>query len=380
MKPSPLNLHRFFGDLTPIVPYAPLFFVQRGLSLAQVSFLFLVWSVSVAIFELPTGILADYVPRRTSLIISKLAKLSCFIIWLFSPTFYGFLIGFIFWGLGSAIDSGAFQAYVYENSESFPTIYGSAIGWGFFGLFFSGLVGSLFFKQGFHMLTLLSIASLTLSAFFVLLIPEKKLSVESNAISWKFPPLRPFLTNRNLVILLLIGIVAGGIKGSLEEYNSLLLQAKNIPLVAVGFILASLELWKSAGSWLAGKIAVSDIGQMGFLLAIGLMLMGIGIFPGIVALVFFALLTLSDAVLWVHNDHSIQSHAIRSNRATLASVKNLGTQFISILIFGGIALLGDGFSIETIYFWGGVVLFVMGIGFLVNFFLKPHASRPSFFT
>jgi|SRR3989344_1013543 len=110
-----INTSRFFGDFTPIVPYMALFFIQHNISVSQISLLFLLWALSILVFEIPTGMLADKVNRKTILIASRVLKLCCFAVWLAWPSFAGFAVGFILWGIATALDSGAFQAFLYDH-------------------------------------------------------------------------------------------------------------------------------------------------------------------------------------------------------------------------------------------------------------------------
>lgn len=87
-----------------------LLFADRGLSGAQVSSLFIIWSLTSFLFEVPSGAWADTVDRRLLLVISAGSYAVAFSAWMLVPTYLGFATGFVLWGLSSAIMSGTFEA------------------------------------------------------------------------------------------------------------------------------------------------------------------------------------------------------------------------------------------------------------------------------
>jgi len=76
--------------------------------------------VSVFLFEVPTGIVADMVSRRLSIIIGYLLMGSGFLIEGFFPSFAPILLAQIFWGLGYTFTSGATQAWITDEIGEQP--------------------------------------------------------------------------------------------------------------------------------------------------------------------------------------------------------------------------------------------------------------------
>ncbi len=90
-------------------------FVDAGLSPAEISALFIVWSVTSSLLEIPSGLWADTVSRRLLLMIGPALAALGFALWTFKPCFAAFAAGFVFWGAGSALRSGTLQAVVYTE-------------------------------------------------------------------------------------------------------------------------------------------------------------------------------------------------------------------------------------------------------------------------
>jgi len=102
-------------EFMPIFPVYALLFDENGLSTAEISSLFVLWSVVTFLFEVPSGAWADTVSRRLLLCLSSVAYGAAFSSWLLCPTAAGFAAGFALWGLSSALSSGTFQALAYDE-------------------------------------------------------------------------------------------------------------------------------------------------------------------------------------------------------------------------------------------------------------------------
>ncbi len=108
----------FIGEFVLVYPlYSIMFSDRSGISAAGVGFLLAATQIAQIVSEIPTGVLADKFSKKYSIIAGKGLKAACFAIWLVSPSFTGYLIGFLVWGVGEAFTSGATQAYLYELSE-----------------------------------------------------------------------------------------------------------------------------------------------------------------------------------------------------------------------------------------------------------------------
>jgi MFS family permease len=85
------------------------------LSGAQISSLFVLWSVTGFVLEIPSGVWADRFSRRRLLMLGPALSGAGFALWTFSPSYAAFAAGFVLWGAGSALRSGTLEALVYEE-------------------------------------------------------------------------------------------------------------------------------------------------------------------------------------------------------------------------------------------------------------------------
>ena len=102
-------------------PVFTLLFLDFGLSLSQFAILNSVWALTIVVFEIPLGGLADTIGRRKIVILSAILLNIELLVWLFAPIHGGdtlfmfFLVNRIISGLCEAASSGADEALVYNS-------------------------------------------------------------------------------------------------------------------------------------------------------------------------------------------------------------------------------------------------------------------------
>jgi MFS family permease len=102
-------------ELIPVFPVYALLFADAGLSTGEVSTLFVIWSATHVVLEVPSGAWADTVSRRSLLVLAAAIYGCCFALWTTVPTYAAFAGGFVLWGLSSSLVSGTYEAYVYDH-------------------------------------------------------------------------------------------------------------------------------------------------------------------------------------------------------------------------------------------------------------------------
>ncbi|MFD0774371.1 MFS transporter, partial [Streptomonospora algeriensis] len=107
--------YAFLEDLVLLYPVYALLFADTGLDPAQISSLFVLWSVTAIVLEVPSGVLADLCSRRLLVALAPLFSGAGFALWTLTPGYAAFAAGFVVWGTGSAMRSGALEALVYSE-------------------------------------------------------------------------------------------------------------------------------------------------------------------------------------------------------------------------------------------------------------------------
>jgi len=97
------------------MPIVALFYNDNGLDSFDIYLLQGVYSFSVALFEVPSGYMADIIGRRTSLVIGSFLGTIGFAVLAASSTFSGFLTAEIILGLGGSFISGSDSALLFDS-------------------------------------------------------------------------------------------------------------------------------------------------------------------------------------------------------------------------------------------------------------------------
>ncbi len=121
-NPTILKLWSFFGGLAFYTPIIVLYFLDAEVSLAAIVFAQAVYSISIILAEVPTGVLADTIGHKKSVIIGSIVEALGFVAFLLMPDTTGLMLGYALLGLGDAFQSGSSEALLYEGAKQSGTI------------------------------------------------------------------------------------------------------------------------------------------------------------------------------------------------------------------------------------------------------------------
>ncbi|MFD3510411.1 MFS transporter [Nocardia sp. NPDC058666] len=176
-------------DLLPIYALYGVLFADHGLSTAQISLLLAIWSVTAFVLEVPSGAWADTVSRRRLLILSCVLQASCFAIWMVAPSFLGFAVGFMIWGVAGSLESGTFEALIYDDlvARDKPSAYASIMGWARGAQEFTVLIAilsaaPLFALGGYALVGWVSVGIGVLHTLTALALPSAPVAISATAV------------------------------------------------------------------------------------------------------------------------------------------------------------------------------------------------------
>src|SRR4051812_14574234 len=131
--------------MVPLYSVYALLFGAHGVSAGRISTLFIIWSLTSFVFEIPSGAWADTIDRRHLLVLSALIYAGGFSSWMLLQTYAGFALGFVLWGLSSAIMSGTFESLVFDEltERGIEAEYPRLIGWAHSTAMLANLVASV---------------------------------------------------------------------------------------------------------------------------------------------------------------------------------------------------------------------------------------------
>ena len=139
------------------MPIIVLFFQEHGLSLSEVMILQAIYSIAVALFEIPSGYIADVFGRKKTIILSTIFCFVGYLIFSSYSNFYLFAIAEIFVGIGGSLMSGADSALIYDTlleskrEESYTKIEGKNYAIGNFSESIAGVFGGFLAVSSIYM-------------------------------------------------------------------------------------------------------------------------------------------------------------------------------------------------------------------------------------
>ncbi|MBK3645879.1 MFS transporter [Streptomyces sp. MBT33] len=342
--------YSFLDEFVLLYPVYTLLFSDTGLSVWQISSLFVLWSVTGVVLEVPSGAWADAVSRRMLLWLGPLLTAAGFALWVLVPSYWAFAVGFVLWGARGAFVSGALEALVYEELERlgaadrYARFMGRSRAVGLVAVMAAmGLAGPVLAWGGYPAVGAASVLVCVASAVTAGAFPEQRPTAAHDdgseaATLWAgLAEARREPTVRG-AILLVPAVTA--VWGALDEYTPLLVRETGVPDARVPYLLLLIWAGATAGSLLAGRFERLGTGGLAWLLGVAAVALAVGaaartpLALGLVAVAFggFQLAT-------VLADVRLQQRIDDTGRATLTSVAGLGTELVTVAVYAGYAAI-----------------------------------------
>ncbi|GGZ08759.1 MFS transporter [Streptomyces poonensis] len=339
--------YAFLDDLVLLYPVYALLFADTGLSVGQISSLFVLWSLTGVLLEVPSGVWADTVSRRLLLWIGPLLGAVGFGLWVLFPSYWAFAAGFVLWGVRGALGTGALEALVHEELDRlgaagrYARVMGRAQAAGLLGVMGAmGLAGPVLALGGYGAVGLASVLACLLTAALAARLPEHRDGEKNRGAGdgWA-ATLRAGLAeargNRSVRGALLLVPAVAAVWGALDEYTPLLVRDTGVADTTVPWLLLLVWAGATAGGLLAGAGERLDGTGLAALLAGSAVALAAGAAAGTpVGITLVALAFGGFQLAHVLADARLQRRIEGSGRATLTSVAGVGTELTTICVYG----------------------------------------------
>ena len=107
------NLGQFF-----MAPVYPLFLLSRGLDLLQINLILGIYLITIFVFEVPTGALADVAGRRASFVLGCATRTAAFILYAGAQGFAECATYEFIDAVGTTFVSGALEAWAVDGVQA----------------------------------------------------------------------------------------------------------------------------------------------------------------------------------------------------------------------------------------------------------------------
>ncbi len=380
-------------DLMPLYAVYALLFRDHGLSPAGIGSLLVAWSVTEFFLEVPSGAWADAVDRRLLLVGSGLVYAAAFTSWMVWPTYLGFLLGFMLWGLSGAMQSGTFEAYLYDElaQAGRPGDYASVKGLaqavaGLCELAAMAAAAWLMAVGGFELVGWVSVGIALVHAASAYALPSARAVEEADELpdGGSLPEryLRMLRAGVHEVarvrVLRRTVFVSSAMFGLLayDEYFTLVGAEQGLTPEQVPWLAALMVVGYSVGVLTAGRTARWSSARVGLLYGAGALVLSVGVlvggWGGYVALgAGYGLLSNGYLVGEARLQEAIEGEA----RATVTSVWGLGTEVFAIASFAAVGLGSEVWSLAAVVAASGVPLLLTAV--VATRWLPAPAADPA---
>lgn len=330
--------------------------------------LFGVWSAVAVVAEVPTGALADRFSRRACLSAAGFLQATAYACWVLAPGFPGFAAGFVLWGVGGTLTSGAMEALLYDamaavgEEDGFTAALGRISAAGLVaGIPAAAAAMILLPLGGYAAVGWVSVAVCLAGAGLAARLPEPPRTgdededEEEGYLDTLRAGLREVRDSRPVRRAVLALALVSGLD-AVEEYFALLTSAWGIPPGATPAALLAVSLAGAAGAWWSQRLGPGRT-TTALLLAVAAGLLAatavIGRPAGLLALVaYYAVYRLVLVVVSAR----LQREITGASRATVTSAAALAEEIPVYAVylawtFGGVLLTSALVAAVSLVLW-----------------------------
>ncbi|MBU1201267.1 MAG: MFS transporter [Nanoarchaeota archaeon] len=365
------------------LPFIVYYFLELGFSLGQIAILQSFMAITLFIFEIPSGYIADKFGRKNSLIVSVILQVVSLIILYSATSFFMLIVAHIVLGLAISFLSGADSAFLYDTllvlkqEHNYKKIEGRASFYGEIAVITSALLGSLIIAFGIKYTILISLIGHVLLLFvaFSFKEPLKHEPIEKVPLKKEFVNLfsimKRSLHNKKLLGIFIYSFVVLGISSTIFLFYQPYFKATNLPLYLYGVVFAIFSLFTALAA-LKVQDVEKKLGIFGSLLIMPVFLVISLIGASFVfvwyGFIFFFFRELVRGFVFPVLDDYVNKLTISNERATVLSVGSMFSRLGLVVISTTFGFLSDSHGIKTMLFVTGFVL--LGFTLIIPIFIK----------
>lgn len=363
------------------IPVLALFYIASQVTIEQFAIIMAAFSFTTLVLEIPTGVLADLLGKRRTLLISRFMYIIEIYLVAFHNGFWIFLIAKVISGIGVSMASGTNSAVLYDTlkrlkrENEFKKVSGTLN-------FISNLSMAVVFIIGAYLFTispkLPAIVSLPLiSLGFILTLFLAEPYSPSHALtmrnSWRHMKegLVIFKSNKYLMYLAFFSLPIGAAISIILSSSSLYFVKVLVPVSLIG-VLAFFSGLSSAFASKKAHAIERSLGEKRSLLLIqitivaAIMLMSFAM--PYIGVAFYFLIPLAQGFYEVILGDYANHHSRTSHRATLLSIVNMFDNIGITILFPAIGYLIKERSLQVSFF--ALACFIVVYLFMLFLFAK----------
>tara|TARA_B100001142_G_scaffold330178_1_gene396796 strand:+ start:6 stop:1175 length:1170 start_codon:yes stop_codon:yes gene_type:complete len=345
------------------MPIIILFFQENGFSLTQIMTLQAIYSFSVAIFEIPSGYIADIFGRKKTIVASTILSFIGYLVLSLCSGFFAFSLAQILIGLSGSLMSGSNSALLYDtllqtdNKELYTKVEGKNYAIGNFSEASAGILGGFLAATSIFLPIYVQTSILFLSIPISLTLIEptvyKKNKIDrsiSNIISIvQFA----IIDNVRLRWLIIYSSIMGVASLSMAWFAQPFFKEIQIPIIYFGILWAGLNFSSGITSFNSYKIekrykihkiltVITIFMTMSFIL--------LGINFNLLGLIFILLIYLLRGIITPIIRNAINEITTSEKRATVLSVRSFILRISFAICAPILGYITDNYSLTIAFY------------------------------
>lgn len=358
-----------------IMPTIVLFFQENGLSMKEILILQSVFSLSIIIFEIPSGYFSDVIGRKITIVIASILGFAGLLAYSFAYGFTEFLIAEIILGFSSSFLSGTDSAMLYDSlaqmkqEENYKQTEGRLMSIGNFSESIASLLAGFVATISLRAPFFIEAALVFITIFIALSLVEPKRrryqSPEGN-IKGIMKIVKHSLHHHSEIKWLIIysGFVSASTLTAvffIQPYFQLI----NLPLIFFGIVWAGFNLSVGIFSLLAYKYELKLGRKYALISLIFFPLIAyllLSLTQSLWSIVFIFLFYFTRGISYPILKDYVNRLVSSDMRATVLSIKNLVGRGIFAVVGPLIGWLTDVYSLQLALASSGIIFFIFATG------------------
>jgi MFS family permease len=381
IKSKNISLMYFMEIISGMVfflPFIALYLEQDLFNITNVAIIFGIEAIAFALFEIPTGAIADLFGRKRTIIFAHIVVIFAMIFLYLGGSMIMFITFAILNSLARSLYSGTDSALIYDTlkEEGKENYYKKIIGtysaiWPL-GAILGSIIGGYIAQISLPLTALLTIIPFSIALILTFFLKEPSYEKEDhrNVIKHMIESLKIVVGNKQLIILMLGGFILMAFSENLHRLGSLFFEFKEIPLAYFGYITALIFAGSSLGHYMShyvsekignkNTILISVVGSSVLIVLATFTFKYTSILLFIIPSLFFGL---KNPVI----SHLLNLETDSKKRATIISTSSFMGMLGMAIFAPFIGYLAELYTINTAFKIGGILMFIVPIIFL---FLK----------
>ena len=359
------------------MPIIILFFKENGLSLTEIMALQGAYSLTVALFEVPSGYLADLFGRKACIVFSTIFSFVGFLFFCFFSGFYYFLVAQILVGFAGSLISGSDSALIYDtllqtnNKDDYAKIEGRNYAIGNFSEATAGIFGGFLAVSSIYLPVYVQTAFIFLSIpiAFTLVEPEiKNITSSKNSLQSIFILVKSTLLESSKLRWLIVYSSAMGVATlSMAWFSQPFFIAIDLPLVLFGIFWALLNFSSGISSYnshyFSNKFNYKSLIYFSVIMSLSFFLLGFSIIS--YGLFFIFIIYFLRGIVTPILRNEINKITSSNIRATVLSVRSFIIRVSFAILAPVLGFIAEHNSLSITFYF---LAFVVGFSTLLSAF------------